>query len=117
MQYTDGAYLFVAAGNNETAVWGIPEGGECFKCFRSVSMSQAYENFDPLPVLTDVPLPPHPNGVVYSALSSITHRKCSTESEHSVRAIMGRISHTVRYISVIYFPKTLVIVISCNFFL
>jgi hypothetical protein len=95
MQYTDGAYLFVAAGNNEAAVWGVPEGGECYKCFRSVSISQAYEHFDPLPVLHDIPLPPHPNGVVYSALSSVTHCKTSIESGHSIRAIMGRISHTV----------------------
>lgn len=96
MQYTDGAYLFVAAGNNEAAVWGVPEGGECYKCFRSVSMSQAYEHFDPLPILHDVPLPPHPNGVIYSALSSVTRYKTSVESGHSIRAIMGRISHTVK---------------------
>ena len=66
MQHTDGAYMFVAAGNNEAAVWGIPEGGECFKCFRSLSMAQAYDKIDDLPFLEDIPLPPHPNGIITS---------------------------------------------------
>ena len=51
MQFTGGSYLFVAAGNNEAAVWGIPEGGECFKCFRSVPMAEAYRKIESLPVL------------------------------------------------------------------
>jgi len=91
MQYTDGSYLFAAAGNNEAAVWGIPEGGECYKCFRSLSMAQAYDKIDGLPVLHDVPLPAHPSGVITSALLSHLHPVENKEHHHSVRAIMVNI--------------------------
>ena len=33
-----GEYLFVAAGTNEAAVWGLPDAGECLKCFRTVPL-------------------------------------------------------------------------------
>jgi phosphoinositide-3-kinase regulatory subunit 4 len=96
MQFTNGSYLFVAAGNNEAAVWGIPEGGECFKCFRSVPMAEAYRKIESLPVLEHIPLTSHPNGVITHALATlrpgISHSRI--DSTHSVRAIMGRISHT-----------------------
>lgn len=97
MPYTEGAYLFVAAGQNESAVYGIPEGGECLKCFRSVPMSSGRSRFmAELPRLIDVPLPRHPRG----AISAITgqHRLNASRNvnanEPSVRAILGRISQT-----------------------
>jgi hypothetical protein len=41
-----GEYLFVAAGTNEAAVWGLPGAGECLKCFRTVPLeaSRYYHN-------------------------------------------------------------------------
>lgn len=61
LSYTDGAYLFVAAGNSEAAVFGIPEGGECLKCFRSIPLSDSRKPLGTLPHLMDVPLPNPPD--------------------------------------------------------
>ena len=96
MQFTGGSYLFVAAGNNEAAVWGIPEGGECYRCFRSLSMADAYRRIESLPVLQEIPLSSHPNGIIAHALSSLRSENSlnTVNLVHSVRAIMGRISHT-----------------------
>jgi phosphoinositide-3-kinase regulatory subunit 4 len=104
MQPTEGAYLFVAAGANEAAVWGIPEGGDCFKCFRSIPISAANEPIRPLPFLEDVSIPRHPLAPVNAAynvnmdatslISNGFGSNSSSNSDPSFRAIMGRISHT-----------------------
>jgi hypothetical protein len=56
---TEGAYLFVAAENNEAAVFGLPEGGECFKCFRSLSLDESKAAVAPLPSLDSLIIPRH----------------------------------------------------------
>lgn len=101
MPYTEGAYLFVAAGANEAAVWGVPEGGECLKCFRSIPMSAGRGLVAALPQLLDVNLPRHPCAsfslpTTVSSIGggSLPFQTCGSNSsrEPSVRAIMGRIS-------------------------
>jgi phosphoinositide-3-kinase regulatory subunit 4 len=97
MQSTEGAYLFVAAGINEAAVWGIPEGGECYKCFRSIPISAANEPIRPLPYLEDIDIPRHPLAPVHSAYLSAGSEfgtVPTSATDPSFRAIMGRISHT-----------------------
>ena len=97
MPYTEGAYLFVAAGQNEAAVWGIPEGGECYKCFRSVPMSSGRTRFlSELPKLIDVPLPKHPLSVIpgTGGIKRETSGKFMNTCEPSVRSILGRISQS-----------------------
>ena len=97
MPYTEGAYLFVAAGQNESAVYGIPEGGECLKCFRSVPMSSGRSRFmAELPKLVDIPLPRHPNGAITSVTGQarLNSSRNMNGNEPSVRAILGRISQT-----------------------
>ena len=46
---TEGAYLYVAAGKNEAAIFGLPEAGECLKCFRAVPLATSREPLTPLP--------------------------------------------------------------------
>ena len=93
LQSTEGAYLFVASGSNEAAVWGIPEGGECFKCFRTVPPSAANDPIAPLPFLEDISIPRHPLAPVDSAYT-LAGREQLYHDRSSVRAIMGRISHS-----------------------
>lgn len=92
MPYTEGAYLFVAAGRNEAAVWGIPEGGECLKCFRSMPVtSTKYSNN--LSELHDIPIP----SSTMMPFQSQHTQKVSPSVEYddpTVRAIMGRISQS-----------------------
>lgn len=56
---TEGAYLFVASEENEASVFGLPEGGECFKCFRTLSLDETKRAIAPLPVLQPVDIPRH----------------------------------------------------------
>lgn len=68
---TEGAYLFVATGNNEAAVWGLPEGGECFKCFRSLSLDDSKEAVASLPYLENISLPRMLDSPIYSTDSTL----------------------------------------------
>ena len=86
---TEGAYLLVAAGTNESAVWGIPEGGECLKCFRSIPMSNGRDPVAPVPFLKDVPLPRHPSAPIAGISSSALD---PPRDKSYVRAILGRIT-------------------------
>ena len=81
-----GSYLFIAAGENETALYGIPSGGECLRCFRSVSLSSSDNSattakdgggaggvvtshgIAPLPVLNTIELPRNPTSPITSAI-------------------------------------------------
>jgi len=87
----EGEYLFVAAGSNEAAVWGLPQGGECLKCFRTVPLDSSRDPIAPLPELQAVPLPSHPNGLLPSALSDLLQRR-EAARPHQVRTMLGRIS-------------------------
>jgi hypothetical protein len=71
---------------------GIPEAGECLKCFRTVSLDASRSPVAPMPILRDIQLPRHPNSVIMEASRSFVTRTSTTE--HSVRAIIGRISHS-----------------------
>jgi phosphoinositide-3-kinase regulatory subunit 4 len=96
-EYPEGAYLFVAAGRNETGVWGVPEGGECIRCFRtlpppppdSAIPTGYYHAITPLPVLRDVPVPSSSHSRYFGVR---TLPRESAIMEPSVRAIIGRIS-------------------------
>lgn len=119
MPQTDGAYLFVAAGNNEAAVWGIPEGRECWRCFRAVPLEHNRLPHAPLPTLEDIALPRHPYGPLslplntpskagrYSASAfpiggaslpglspNVQVENQMPVAEHTVRAVIGRISQS-----------------------
>lgn len=89
----EGAYLFVAAGNNEAAVWAVPEGGQCLKCFRSVPLRSCRQPIAPLPLLNEVQLPRHPHAPIVAAFESNESFSSTYDpSEHSYRAVLGRIS-------------------------
>jgi len=94
---TEGAYLFVAAGDGETSVFGLPEAGECIKCFRSVPLSDSKNPLLPLPVLTEIALPRHPGGVVSAAYElsnaakTYSYGNDTASAERScVRGLVGR---------------------------
>ena len=88
--HTDGAYLFVSAdNNNETAVWGLPEAGECLKCFRTTYLNNNKDAIAPLPHLTEVKIPRHPYAPVFFPNNKST---TTTTTTHSVRALLGRVS-------------------------
>ena len=92
---TEGAYLFVAAGENETAVFGLPEAGECLKCFRSLSLDDNKAPIAPLPYLESISIPRHP----YAPLpSSLIHGGLSEPIvqnwNYPVKAMIGRVSPT-----------------------
>lgn len=90
---SEGAFLFVAAGQNEAAVWGIPEGGECCKCFRSMPLDVSRGPVAPLPSLEEVALPRHPYAPVQFQDSSRLH-PTGRGQDDSVQAIIGRISQS-----------------------
>lgn len=90
---SEGAFLFVSAGANEAAVWGIPEGGECCKCFRTVSLDASRGPIAPLPSLEEVALPRHPFAPVRFTESS-PERLAAADKQDSVRALLGRISQS-----------------------
>jgi hypothetical protein len=72
---------------------GIPEAGECLKCFRTVSLDASRSPVAPMPILRDIQLPRHSNSLIMEAVrSNPTHTFMHTEQ--SVRAIIGRISHS-----------------------
>lgn len=86
---TEGSYLFVAAGQNEMAIFGLPEAGECLKCFRSIPLSKSRESISSLPTLEEVPLPRSPGSFIspgFDAPGSTT----TTPRDHAVRAMVGR---------------------------
>lgn len=92
---SEGAYMFVAAGNNEAAVWGVPEGGECLKCFRSVSMSAARTAMASLPVLHDIPIPAHPLAPFQGEHVKYMNRNpINMDNSYAVRGLVGRVSHS-----------------------
>jgi hypothetical protein len=87
------------SGLNEAAVFGLPEAGECLKCFRSIPMSMSREPLAPLPQLIEVDLPRHPAAPILSALQDKnfgvnSYSNINRYEDLSVRAIMGRISLT-----------------------
>eukprot|EP01039_Chlorochromonas_danica_P000671 gene672-726_t len=90
---TEGGYIFVAAGTNEAAVWGLPEGGDCYKCFRSVLLNDCKSGVAqaPLPVLKPLPLPSHPFKPLPIGLVQPFYGGKDSASP-SVRAMLGRIS-------------------------
>jgi phosphoinositide-3-kinase, regulatory subunit 4 len=91
----EGAFLFVAAGQNEAGVWGVPEGGECCKCFRSVLLDESRGPVAPLPVLEEVAIPSHPHApITYAEFNCSFRKKTPGVKEESVRAIIGRISQS-----------------------
>lgn len=88
---TNGAYLFVAAGNNEAAVWGIPEGGECIRCFRSIPLDDSRKPLASLPTLDEVSLNSrHPSAPIFHAIKNISS-KLPIRSD-SIRSLLGRVS-------------------------
>jgi phosphoinositide-3-kinase, regulatory subunit 4 len=91
---SEGAYLFVASGKNEAAFWGIPEGGECLKCFRSVPMTSARGPMPNLPQLHEVAIPSHPLSPLQGPHIAPNRFKQPTVDEPAVRAIMGRITNS-----------------------
>lgn len=89
--HTEGAYLFVATGQNETAVWGLPEAGECLKCFRTVPLDSSRNVVAPLPSLLEINTPRHPHAPIQIPLYSSTWNSANS-IDHSVRALLGRVS-------------------------
>ncbi len=75
---------------------GIPEAGECYKCFRTVSLDASRAPVAPLPVLRDIQLPRHPHAPISEAMRAVTTSSSgnSSSGQHSVRAIIGRISQS-----------------------
>lgn len=88
-----GAYLFVAAGISEAAVWSLPDGGDCLKCFRSIpsSNSSVKEIILPLPSLNEITIPAHPNIPLLNN-NRIMNCNIYNSIEPSVRALVGRMS-------------------------
>ena len=72
----------MAAGVNEAAVWGLPEAGECLKCFRTVPLEASRQPLAPLPSFAVVDIPRHPHRPVAralgEALTSNTSHKASS---------------------------------------
>jgi phosphoinositide-3-kinase, regulatory subunit 4 len=91
---SEGAYLFVASGKNEAAVWGVPEGGECLKCFRSVPMSASRGTLVPLPHLHDITIPTSAMTPFHGPHVSSTKFERESAHEPAVRALVGRISQS-----------------------
>ena len=96
--YPEGAYLFLAAGRGEAAVWGLPEGGECIRCYRTVpappvdsARVPTYHAIESLPVLNEIPLMSRHSR--YDAVGGMLKRG-NLAPEPSVRSVIGRISST-----------------------
>lgn len=100
---TEGAsapLAFVAAGDNEVAVWDLSLGGECLQCFRARRtsphdvVSGDAEDKLALPTLKEVPVQAHPKARVClnSALNAPLRLDDPKRRMHTVRTIMGRIS-------------------------
>ena len=94
--YPEGAYMFVAAGRAEAAVWGFPDAGECIRCFRTLPappMDSAnvptYHLLDPLPELHEIPI--MSRHARYGDAGGALKRGVSV-MEPSVRCVIGRIS-------------------------
>jgi len=90
---SEGGYLLVAAGRNEVALWGVPDGGECLKCFRSGAIPVASKcDMTSLPWLHDIDIPPH-SWAPFRGCHVGRGPTSSVALCPGVRAIMGRISH------------------------
>lgn len=89
---TEGSYLYVAAGHSEMAIFGLPEAGECLKCFRSIPLSKSREPIAGLPSLEEVSLPRSPDAFITSAFDST--RGAPTNGEYlrelGVKAMVGK---------------------------
>ena len=91
----EGVFLSVAAGQNEAAIWSIPDGGECLKCFRSIPLTSSRIPLLPLPRLHDISISKvlQGRGEGLQTSTSENYSKKSREfSEPAIRALMGRIS-------------------------
>ena len=100
MPATEGAYLFIAAGHCEAAVWALPEGGECLKCFRSIPLAASSAPLAPLPQLHELDIPRSSGAPVAAAVNAFVadarrlgaYRSAASELEPTIRAIVGKIS-------------------------
>lgn len=93
---------FVAAGGNEVAVWDLHAGGACKQCFRAMPPlegdpqtldREALEKRWKLPTLQPIDVPAHPKARLFRVDASMLPRPLGREGDHSMRAIMGRISN------------------------
>ena len=93
---------FVAAGGNEVAVWDLHAGGACKQCFRAMPPldgdpqtldREALEKRWKLPTLQHIDVPAHPKARLFRVDASMLPRPLGREGDHSMRAIMGRISN------------------------
>eukprot|EP01035_Chromulina_nebulosa_P016924 gene16924-22415_t len=86
----EGAYLIVSSGINETAIYTLPDGGECLKCFRALPKSSTLtETLKPLPSMNNVQFSSHPLVPVVVPYSNPMNK---SNSFHSIRAVIGRMS-------------------------
>ena len=91
----EGVFLSVAAGQNEAAIWSIPDGGECLKCFRSIPLTSSRIPLLQLPRLNDISISnilKGRNENLQTSTSEIFTKKSKEFTESAVRALMGRIS-------------------------
>lgn len=70
-------------------VRGIPEAGECIKCFRTVPLDASRSPVSSLPVLNEIPLTRHP-----LASMNFSSRRIGDIHAHAVHAVIGRISQS-----------------------
>jgi WD40 repeat protein len=93
-------YLIVASGVNETAVWSLPDGGDCLKCFRAVPrkyFSSQEDSIAALPTLRPVSFSSHPLAPVITSIydaPTVPSQQLSNIVQPTVRSIIGRISHS-----------------------
>ncbi len=92
MPHTEGANLFVSSGDNEAAVWSIPEGGECIKCFRAAPITSRVNNTTQLSELHEIPIPSSPLAPLKGPHVNNDGITVNDGFHPTVRAIMGRIS-------------------------
>lgn len=95
---------FVAAGENEVAVWDLAVGGSCRQCFRARrttandTVPQDADAAWALPTLDEIPIQAHPKSRVHDfydlAQSALLPPRLDDPKRRvpTVRAIMGRIS-------------------------
>ena len=77
-------------------IWGVPEGGECLRCFRSLPLSSVRSEPEPLPSLDEISLPSHPYAPVFSAFENMSKVGAGGEGPagHSYRALLARVSNS-----------------------
>jgi len=93
---------FVAAGDNQVAVWDLSAGGDCRQCFRALApprrggAENTAEDRWALPRLDAVAMKPHPRDRLFELAAHVDRLRqplLAERPEPSVRAIMGRISN------------------------